>query len=63
MHIITQPYKSRGILFLRGHPVFGKVSQPEITSFPSIDAIRRNADFKIETVMELIQKDKQEKKN
>jgi len=41
----------------------GRGVQPEITSFPSIEAIRRNADFKIETVMELIQKDKQEKKN
>ncbi|MBL0306357.1 MAG: peptidase S41 [Chitinophagaceae bacterium] len=44
-------------------PKNGRGVQPEITSFPSIEAIRRNADFKIETVMELIQKDKEEKKN
>ncbi|HQV61280.1 MAG TPA: S41 family peptidase, partial [Chitinophagaceae bacterium] len=43
-------------------PKNGRGVQPEITSFPSIEAIRRNADFKIETVMELIQKDKEEKK-
>ncbi|MGB5029967.1 MAG: S41 family peptidase [Chitinophagaceae bacterium] len=44
-------------------PKNGRGVQPEIASFPSIEAIRRNADFKIETVMELIQKDKEEKKN
>ncbi|MBL7723426.1 MAG: peptidase S41 [Chitinophagaceae bacterium] len=40
-------------------PKNGRGVQPEITSFPSIEAIRRNADFKIETVMELIKKDKE----
>ncbi len=41
----------------------GRGVQPEITSFPSIEAIRRNADFKIETVMELIRADQAKKKN
>lgn len=40
-------------------PKNGRGVQPEITSFPSIEAIRRNADFKIETVMELIKRDKE----
>lgn len=43
-------------------PKDGRGVQPEITSFPSIDAIRRNADFKIETVMELIRKEQALKK-
>lgn len=41
----------------------GRGVQPEIMSFPSIEAIRRNADFKIETVMELIRADQAQKKN
>ena len=40
-------------------PKNGRGVQPEITSLPSIEAIRRNADFKIETVMELIKRDKE----
>lgn len=43
-------------------PKNGRGVQPEVTSFPSIEAIRRNADFKIETVMELIKKDKEASK-
>ncbi|MBI5373487.1 MAG: peptidase S41 [Sphingobacteriales bacterium] len=41
----------------------GRGVQPEITSFPSVEAIRRNADFKIETVMELIRLDQARQKN
>lgn len=37
--------------------------QPEIFSFPSISAIKRNADFKIEKVMELIKEDQAKNKN
>ncbi|MGB3006885.1 MAG: S41 family peptidase, partial [Chitinophagaceae bacterium] len=44
-------------------PKDGRGIQPEVTSFPTVDAIKRNADFKIEKVMELIKKDKEEKKN
>jgi hypothetical protein len=32
--------------------------QPEIESKPTIDAIKRGADYKIEKVMELIKEDK-----
>lgn len=39
----------------------GRGVPPEVESFPTIDAIRRNADFKAEKVMELIKKDKSEK--
>lgn len=39
-------------------PKNGKGVQPEVTSFPTIDAIRRNADFKVEKAMELIKADK-----
>jgi C-terminal processing protease CtpA/Prc len=39
-------------------PKNGRGVQPEVESLPTIEAIRRNADFKIEKVMELIKKDK-----
>jgi hypothetical protein len=39
-------------------PKNGRGVQPEVESFPTIDAIKRNADFKVEKVMELIKKDK-----
>jgi Peptidase family S41 len=39
-------------------PKDGRGVQPEIASLPTIDAIRRNADFKVEKVMELIKADK-----
>jgi C-terminal processing protease CtpA/Prc len=42
-------------------PKNGRGVQPEVESFPTIDAIRRNADFKVEKVMELIKKDKPER--
>lgn len=41
----------------------GRGVQPEILSLPSMDAIRRNADYKIETVMELIKVDQAKNKN
>jgi len=44
-------------------PKDGHGVQPEILSLPSMDAIRRNADYKIETVMELIKADQAKNKN
>lgn len=43
-------------------PRNGRGVQPEVESFPTIDAIRRNADFKTEKAMELILKDKRSSK-
>ena len=40
----------------------GRGVQPEVESFPTVEAIRRNADFKVEKTMELIKKDKEETK-
>ncbi|MBL7746941.1 MAG: peptidase S41 [Chitinophagaceae bacterium] len=42
-------------------PKNGKGLQPEVLSLPTVEAIRRNADFKVEKVMELIKEDKSEK--
>jgi hypothetical protein len=39
-------------------PKNGRGVQPEVFSFPTIEAIKRNADFKVEKAMELINKDK-----
>jgi hypothetical protein len=39
-------------------PKNGKGVQPEIESLPTVDAIRRNADYKLEKVMQLIREDK-----
>ncbi|MGQ0740263.1 MAG: S41 family peptidase [Bacteroidota bacterium] len=44
-------------------PKNGRGVQPEVESFPTVDAIRRNADFKVEKAMELIKKDKEAKPN
>ncbi|HMU46876.1 MAG TPA: S41 family peptidase [Chitinophagaceae bacterium] len=44
-------------------PRNGKGVQPEIKALPTIEAIRRNVDFKVEKAMELIQKDQQSKNN
>jgi hypothetical protein len=41
-------------------PKDGKGVQPEVFSLPSIEAIKRGADYKLEKVMELIKKDKNE---
>ncbi len=40
----------------------GRGVMPEVESDPTVAAITRNADYKLEKVMELIQKDKSEKK-
>ncbi len=42
-------------------PKNGRGVQPEVEALPTIDAIRRNTDFKVEKVMELIKKDKTER--
>ncbi len=42
-------------------PKNGRGVQPEVEALPSIEAIKRNADFKVEKVMELIKKDKTER--
>ena len=39
----------------------GKGIQPEIPALPSVEAIRRNIDFKVEKAMELIRLDKEKK--
>ncbi len=39
-------------------PKNGKGVQPEVESLPTVEAIRRNADYKLEKAMELIKKDK-----
>jgi len=44
-------------------PKDGRGVQPEILSLPSMEAIKRNADYKIETVMELIKADQAKNKN
>lgn len=44
-------------------PKDGRGIQPEVLSLPDIPAIRRNADYKIESVMELIKADQQQLKN
>jgi len=41
-------------------PKNGKGVQPEVLSLPTVEAIRRNTDFKVEKVMEMIKKDKSE---
>ncbi len=40
-------------------PKIGRGVQPEVEAFPTVDAIRRNADFKVEKAMELIKEDKE----
>lgn len=43
----------------KNSPKTGKGVQPEVVSAPTIEAIRRGVDFKLETAMELIKKDKE----
>ena len=43
----------------KNNPKNGRGVQPEVEVRPTVDAIRRNADFKIDKVMELIKKDKE----
>lgn len=40
-------------------PKIGRGVQPEVPSLPTVDAIKRNADFKVEKTLELIKKDKE----
>jgi C-terminal processing protease CtpA/Prc len=40
-------------------PKNGRGVQPEVSSTPTIEAIKRNADYKLDKVMELIKKDKE----
>lgn len=40
-------------------PKNGRGVQPEVESFPTLEAIRRNTDFKVEKAMELIKSDKE----
>ncbi|MCX6315896.1 MAG: S41 family peptidase [Bacteroidetes bacterium] len=42
----------------KNNPKNGRGIQPEVPSLPTVDAIRRNADFKMEKVMKLIEEDK-----
>ncbi len=42
----------------KNYPKTGKGVQPEMEARPTVDAIRRNVDFKLEKAMELIKKDK-----
>jgi len=39
-------------------PKIGRGVQPEVPSFPTIDAVRRGADYKLDKALELINKDK-----
>ncbi len=43
----------------KDYPKTGKGVQPEVPSLPTLDAIKRNADYKVEKAMELIKKDKE----
>ncbi|HEY6063651.1 MAG TPA: S41 family peptidase, partial [Chitinophagaceae bacterium] len=45
----------------KNYPKTGKGVQPEVEAKPTVDAIRRNADFKLDKAMELIKADKSEK--
>jgi hypothetical protein len=47
----------------KNYPKTGKGVQPEVDAKPTVDAIRRNADFKLDKVMELIKKDKEKAKS
>jgi C-terminal processing protease CtpA/Prc len=42
----------------KDYPKTGKGVQPEIGSFPSIEAIKAGADYKLDKTMELIRRDK-----
>jgi hypothetical protein len=41
-------------------PKDGKGVQPEIESKPTVEAIRKNRDYKLDTVLELIKADKKQ---
>ncbi|MGB3091148.1 MAG: hypothetical protein WBB20_14350, partial [Chitinophagaceae bacterium] len=39
-------------------PKNGRGVQPEVESFPTIDAVKRGSDYKLDKAMELIKKDR-----
>ena len=43
-------------------PKNGRGVQPEVASFPTIDAVKKGSDYKLEKAMEMIKKDKEGKK-
>jgi len=45
----------------KNYPKNGKGVQPEVEVTPTVDAVRRGADYKLDKVMELIREDKSEK--
>jgi hypothetical protein len=45
----------------KNQPKTGHGILPEVEVLPSVDAIRRNEDYKLNKVMELIKSDKSEK--
>ncbi|HSU29056.1 MAG TPA: hypothetical protein VLJ68_11785, partial [Chitinophagaceae bacterium] len=47
----------------RNIPKNGRGVQPEIESTPTVDAVRRGSDYKLDKVMELIRQDKQAKRS
>jgi hypothetical protein len=46
----------------KNYPKTGKGVQPEVDAKPTVEAIRRNADFKLDKAMELIKADKEKSK-
>jgi len=44
-------------------PKIGRGVQPEVPSFPTVDAVRKGVDYKLDKAMELIKKDKEAKTN
>ena len=46
----------------KNYPKTGKGVQPEVVSKPTINAIKKSADFKVEKAMELIKEDKESKR-
>ena len=44
-------------------PKNGRGVQPEVESFPTIDAVKKGSDYKLDKAMEMIKKDKEAKVN
>ena len=44
-------------------PKNGRGVQPEVASFPTIEAVKKGADYKLDKAIELIKNDKEQKKN
>src|SRR6185369_11476709 len=45
----------------KNYPKNGKGVQPEVEVTPTVDAVRRGADYKLDKVIEMIREDKSEK--